>query len=112
MHRMAIIIVVIVLAAGAFGYTAIRDDDSATNEIGELQSQVLDIQNEMSRNPSLAALKKMAIRLDDIRSELSYVSTHHRLASTFFSDVKTNVDEAINLDTRVAIQINQKISSR
>ncbi len=58
MRRIAIVVVavvlVVVLAVAGIGYMAIRDENSAMDELGALQSQISDIQKEAQDNPSLA----------------------------------------------------------
>jgi hypothetical protein len=116
MRRVVLIVVMVVLVIAAavvgVGYLAIRDESSAMNELGNLQDQILDIQKQAQGNPSVDSLKRMAIRLNDISSELSYLPSRHRLASMFFSSVKLDVDEVINQDVRIVTAINQKISAR
>jgi hypothetical protein len=107
----AIVLVIILVIAG-IGYMAIRDEDSAMDELGTLQSQISDIGKEAQDDPSLGQLKQMSIQLSDIRSELFDLPSRHRLASTFFSSVQIDVDEVINTEQNILTQINLKIGSR
>ncbi len=74
MRRVIIIVAVVVLiVVGAIvgvGYMAISDEDRAMEELGALQTQILDIGKEAQGYPSLQRLKQMSIQLSDIRSEL------------------------------------------
>jgi len=106
------IVLVIILVIAAVGYMAISDERSAMDDLGTLQSEISSIQKEAQGNPSLEQLKRMAIQLSDIRSELFDVPSNHRLASMFFSSLQTDVDEVIDTEQRLLTQINLKIGSR
>ena len=107
----AIVLVIILVSAG-IGYMANRDEDSAMDELGALQSQISDIGKEAQDDPSLERLKQMSIQLSDIRSELFDLPSQHRLASTFFSSVQIDVDEVLDTEQNILTKINLKIGSR
>ena len=55
------IVLVIILVTVGIGYMALKDEDSAMDELGALQSQILDIGKEAQDDPSLQQLKQMSV---------------------------------------------------
>ncbi len=114
MRKVGIIagVLVVVLVIVGVGYMAIRDEDSARDELGALQSQILDIGRKAQDDPSLAQLKQMSIQLSDIRQELFDITSHRKSGSMFFSSIQLDVDAVIDTEQNILTKINLKIGSR
>jgi hypothetical protein len=102
----AVIVGAVILAAGV-AYT-VWDASNANDEIDDYRSEIIDIQDETSKPLPPSQFKTLASRLDDIRTELSYIPSRHPLAS-WFTDIQSKASDAINEAVSAETQINKRI---
>jgi hypothetical protein len=110
MSRKSVIvgIVVAILVVAGLAFMVVRDARNANDEIYAYRSEIIDIRDEAGKSTNLARLKSLAIRLDTIRTALSYIPSNHRLAA-WFVDLHSPTSKAMNEAVSVAIPINKRI---
>jgi hypothetical protein len=95
----------IIVVTGAY---AMWDASKANDEIDDYQSEIIDIQDQASKALPPSQLRVLASRLDDIRTELSYIPSRHRVAS-WFTDIQSKASDAMNEATSAETPINKRI---
>jgi predicted PurR-regulated permease PerM len=110
MQRRSLVVVLVgaVIVGAVVGFMVVRDASNANDEIYAYRSEISDIQSQASRALPPSQLKVLAIRLDDIRTELSYIPSNHRIAS-WFSNIQGNASDAMNDAVSAAIPINKRL---